>query len=246
MSTIFIETIPIGNGEFEFTQTLTQAGQNIAERVWIENHSDRMYAAMTNLGHACKWIADDKIDRGAVCIVSDRDGLDKKFGGEHDELYEAIHSKDDFQKNRLSYSIFYGKYVAFLDRIRYLADSNEITFTQNLETLKLCNSETPQPFNTDPDSLHLIVNQNWTRENILKLSLKGDKNIATCRACQASITIQQTENFMASTVKHWDTKRLMKIGNPKQLLEHFLNTHLHLHGKLKTKKNKSRQRLQLR
>ena len=239
MSTIFIETIPIGNGEFEFTQTWTSAGVNLHERVWIETHEDRMYAAMTNLGKACKWLEDAKELRASICIVPDRDGRDKKFGGEHDELFEAVHSQADYEKNKIKYSIFYGKYVNFLDRIRHLANANEIAFTQGIETEVQSSKFKVQSFvESNPDDPSLIVNQNWNRDNLLKLSLKGDRNIITCRACQAELIVMQTANFMSSQVKHWETKRVMKITNPKQLIEHFLNTHLYLHGKLKIKKRK--------
>lgn len=133
MSIIHIETTPVGNNHFELLQTWVSGVENLDERTFTEKHEDRMYAAMTNLGYACRWLNDAHAIRGAVCIVSDKDGKDVRFNGEHDDLFEAVYDRNEYKKNRLKYGLLYGKHLGFLDRIRELADVNEITFTQNNE-----------------------------------------------------------------------------------------------------------------
>jgi hypothetical protein len=135
MYTIFIETIPTGHKIYEFAQTLTLDNDNLEERFLTENHDDRMIAAMTNLGKAARWLNDKQIERGAICIVSDKDGKDQRYGGEHDDLFQAIHSQSDYERNRMKYALIYGKHVAYLDRIRELANTNGIAFTQSQDVV---------------------------------------------------------------------------------------------------------------
>lgn len=116
-------------------QTLIVDGRNYDERVRREKHEDRMYAAMTNLGYACRWLVDRGDVRGTVCIQTDTDGKDKRYGGEHNDLFEAIRFRDEYRRNRAKYALIYGRYVGYLDRIRELADSHEIQFTDNSKRL---------------------------------------------------------------------------------------------------------------
>ncbi len=229
MPTVHIETNLIARDQYEFIQTWVNGETNADERTFTETHEDRMYAAMTNLGYACKWLTDDNFVRGSVCIVTDKDGQDQRYNGEHDDLFKAIHSQRDYQLNRAKYAILYGRYVKYLDRIRELANAYEIAFTQNareMESGKLKVESEDRPI--DRSNPFLIRNRKWTRENILKLSLAGAINTATCMACQASINYEQTDKFTA--FRQPDRKgRQVMIRSNKQLVKNFQEIHLGLH-----------------
>lgn len=230
MSIIHIETIPIGKGQFEFIQTWLDRDTCIDERTFVESHDDRMIAAITNVGKACRWFFDNKTGRGTIVIVSDQDGKDYRYGGEHNDLFEAIHSQSDYQKNRLKYSIIYGKHVAYLDRIRELANNQEICFSLNADTLQEINVKGAEFVQREPIPLH-GKSEYWTRENLVKLSLKGAHNIVTCVACRKSIRYNQTDNFRPFTVDNGRGKFNKLIKSNKQLVKYFLDTHVSLHVK---------------
>lgn len=238
--TIYIETNSIGGNAYEFIQTFNVDNQNVNERIIHENHADRMIAAMTNLGYACKWLTEERVSRGAICILKDQDGKDQKYGGEHDDLFEAVHSQTDYDDNRIKYSLIYGRHVSYLDRIRHLANSYEIAFTQNTEV-----QQSRERFN-DPNDPLLIVNRHWTRENITKLKLYGDRNVLECVACQKSIAVQQTDNFTGFRETNAKTDRPILIKTNKQLMDNFIELHLRLHipgyGEVAGKRKKKRQK----
>lgn len=231
MPVIHIETNLIAANEYEFTQTFIVGGENVTERIYTESHEDRMYAAMTNLGYACRWYADENISRGDVCIVSDTDGKDVRYSGEHDDLFEAVYSRSDYQKNRAKYNLIYGRYVKFLDRIRDLADAYEIGFTQNakpLEAIKYEGKEFVQKENINDNNPFLIKNRKWTRLNLIKIDPRGTKNIITCMACQKSISYEQSDNFVPFRTR--DSKgRLYLVKSNKHLVQNFQEIHLGQH-----------------
>lgn len=194
MSVIHIETLPVAKGQYEFIQTWLSQDKCIDERTYTENHADRMIAAMTNLGYACRWFADTQTDRGVIVIVSDTDGKDVRFSGEHNELFKAIHSKIDYLDNRSKYHLIYGRYVGFLDRIRDLADEHEICFTQNSDALEGINDKGAEFVKGNKIPVH-GKSDYWTRSNLLKLDLSGTANTVTYNACRKSIRYYQTDQF---------------------------------------------------
>lgn len=236
MATIHIETNLIAVKEYEFIQTVVVGEINVEERLFQEQHEDRMYAAMTNLGYACRWFADKNESRGSVCIVTDTDGKDKRYSGEHDDLFEAIRSQREYQKNRAKYALIYGKYVKFLDRIRELANSYEIGFTQNDKPVNEIRCGMREFVKADTEyiadySNNPYFNGAWTRDNIIRLSMSGRHNTVTCNACQRSIQYLQTDEF--PTFRHqyllqgkW---RNVTVKNNKQLVKIFQDEHLGLH-----------------
>lgn len=230
MPLIHIETQPVSVHTFEFIQTwIDDQGVNLDEHTYTEKAESRMYAAMTNLGYACRWLNDALASRGAVCIVSDRDGRDVKFGGEHDDLYNAIHSQNDYQRNRTKYGLIYGKYLSYLDRIRDLANLNEITFTQDA-TVTLGLNRGREQFALDPNDPNLPRNRGFTRENLLHISMKGNKNIVACRACTAFIEYKQTDEFIPYAALNATRTRTVRVKSNKQMIAMFLEKHLSLHG----------------
>lgn len=227
MSIIHIETSLVARGEYEFIQTWVDGYNNLDERVFTEKHEDRMFAAMTNLGYACRWLQDKQVSRGSVCIVSDRDGKDIRYNGEHDTLFEAVAFRSDYQKNRAKYALIYGKYVKFLDRIRELADVNEIAFTQNQEPFN------DIKYNAVEVTLSAPVAYSFkgvfTRANLTKLSLAGTKNTLTCRACNKSIIVQTSDAF--TPIRPVGNGRMAGlIKSNKQLVKKFLDEHCKIHG----------------
>lgn len=233
MATIFITTELIAKGEYEFLQTFSVGEINVEERVYTETHEDRMYAAMTNLGYACKWLSELNISRGCICITTDQDGKDHRYKSEHDDLFKAIHSQHDYQKNRKSYEIFYGKYVKYLDRIRQLANEQEIVFTRHTEPSKPVTKDTVAEAEIFQDnSPFLTKNQKWNRDNILKLSLAGSQNKLMCRACQQFILYAQSDSFIPVKVASFARRggeKLLRTNT--QLVNWFLELHLLKHGK---------------
>lgn len=232
MPIIHIETQPIARNQYELIQTwVDDLGNNFDERIYIETHDDRMYAAMTNLGKACRWLNDAVVTRGAVCIVSDTDGKDVRFGGEHNDLFEAIHSRADYLKNRTKYGLIYGRYLAYLDRIRDLADENEITFTQD-DTVKVSIVNKAAEF--EREFVPFVDPATWTAENIVRISLKGSQNTVYCMACPATIVFQQTDSFKKMSKPNGKDKRgkdrYIRIKNPKELIAWFTRRHLERHG----------------
>lgn len=130
MTTIYIETIPKGNNLFDLIHTIEIDGKAVSDDVVkTDGFDDRMIAAMTNLGLACRYLVDNRCERGEVCIVSDKDGKDHRYGSEHDYLYEAVHSHKDYQENRTKYALFWTNHVKYLDRIREYADIWELQIT---------------------------------------------------------------------------------------------------------------------
>lgn len=188
-----------------------------------------MFAAMTNLGKAARWLADENQDRGSICIVSDRDGKDIRFGGEHDALFEAVYSKPDYIRNRAKYGLLYGSHVRFLDRIRDLADAYEISFTQGrspvLQEVVFHGKEIPSEC---PPEYH--ARNFWNRENLITLSLDGSQNKIKCNLCGVSSVVQQKDSFTAFSAFSFKTNRTVILKTNKAFLKFFLEEHLNRHG----------------
>lgn len=227
MPIIHIETNLIRPQEYQFTQTWVTGEMNVDERIFTESHDDRMFAAMTNLGYACKWYADKNFTRGDICIVTDTDGKDKRYNGEHDDLFKAIRSQREYQENRAKYQLIYGRYVGFLDRIRELANAYEINFTQNNTPLVEIQKGAEFTQIVDRNNPYLIANKKWTRQNIIRVSMKGNRNTVTCNACQKSIQYNITDNFAPLRIS--DGKRTTLAKNNKQLVKNFQEVHLGQH-----------------
>lgn len=126
---VYIQTESLGNGKYELFRTETVGFYCKDEQHEIIDAPDRMVAAMINLGRACRWLTDKDVMRGEVVIVTDTDGLDKRYAGEHNDLYNAIHTRSGYRDSRAKYRSFYGDYIKYLDKIRSLADQWEIVFT---------------------------------------------------------------------------------------------------------------------
>ncbi len=227
--TVHIETIPTGHNSYEFIQTWVSGESNVDERILNEKHDDRMFAAMTNLGKAARWLADEGVDRGSICIVSDRDGKDTRFGGEHDALFEAVHNKPDYIRNRAKYSLLYGSHVRFLDRIRDLADNYEISFTQGRSTVLQEVVFHGKEISPECPPEHHARNF-WNKENLVTLSLDGSQNKIKCNLCGVSSVIQQKDSFTAFSVFSFKTNRTIILKTNKAFLKFFLEEHLHRHG----------------
>ncbi len=228
-NTIHIETNPINSSQFELIQTWVTDDKNLDERYYLEKHDDRMAAAIVNVGKAARWFVDEKISRGAVCIISDRDGKDTRYAGEHDTLFEAIVSRDDYQKNRLSYGLLYGSHVARLDRIREYADANEITFTQNAKPLQdiVFHGKEIKPDYIPSGTFSRAF---WNKDNLTVINLNGNRNRITCRLCGSSAMFQQSDSFCTFSAWSEKTNRNRLIKNNKAFIAFFLETHLWRHG----------------
>lgn len=222
---IYIETTPIGNGEFELRQTLTVDGVCKDEREITDVFDDRMIAAITNLGLACKWLIDDNITRGDVTLITDQDGKDVRYGGEHNDLFAAIHSKPEYINNRGKYALFYGKHVTWLDRIRDYADLNEIAFRIGEKDEKITPVVKRNYGGTYYE--HRLMKE-LTRTNITRISMAGASNTIYCTVCGESEKYAQTNEFKPVTATDARGKSFTLKTN-KQLVHNFLERHYGKH-----------------
>ncbi len=226
---VHIETNPLSNSLYEFIRTWVSGESNIDEQYEQFKESDRMAAAIVNAGKACRWLQDENIDRGTVCITSDRDGQDKRFGGEHDALFEAIHSKSEYIRNRAKYQLLYSEHVKRLDRIRDLADANEISFTQNrspvLQEVVFHGKEIETEIPPEHRASYF-----WNRDNLIKLYLDGSQNKVKCNLCGVSSIVQQKDSFAAFSAFSFKSNRTVLIKTNKAFLKFFLEEHVNRHG----------------
>lgn len=228
MPLIYIETTPLTKTLFECSQTWIEAGINTCERFEEIEADSRMSAAMTNLGKACRWLADSNIQGGAVCIATDRDGRDLRYSGEHDALFDAVQDRTEYQKNRQAYIPLYGKYVAYLDRIRLLVDEWYISFTQNDKEIA------PPEYHATPESeimeklLEYGKGNHWTLKNIVSIDLNGKENAITCNACHRRIVFRTTGKFKSfRTISGLHRYKYIK---GKEFIKYFTEKHLHEHN----------------
>lgn len=226
---IHIETNTIGANQFEFIQTWVSGENNLNERYLQEKHDDRMQAAIVNVGKACRWLQDANAVRGSVCITSDKDGRDARYGGEHDALFEAIYNKSEYVRNRAKYNLLYHSHVKHLDRIRELADANEISFTQDrspfLNEVVFHGKELPATVKPEHHARNF-----WNEGNLVTLSLAGSQNRIKCNLCGVSSVVQRKDSFTAFSVFSFKSNRTVIIKNNKAFLKFFLNEHLNRHG----------------
>lgn len=87
--------------------------------------SDRMKAAIYNLGYACKCLADNEVVFGTIEIKSDQDGKDYRYDSEHDALYALVCPLDDIQARK--YRSLYHRYTRYIGRIQTLQYKWKIT-----------------------------------------------------------------------------------------------------------------------
>lgn len=225
---IHIETNPINSNTFELIQTWVNGDKNLDEHYLTEKHEDRMAAAIVNVGKAARWFVDTNTSRGSICIISDKDGKDVRFNGEHDTLFDAIVSRSDYQKHRLKYALIYGNHVARLDRIREYADANEISFTQNAKAL---NDVVFHGRETKANVLPMRqASSYWNKTNLVKISLNGNRNRITCNLCGGTAMFQQKDSFTAFTAWFEKTGKDRQINTNKAFIAFFLETHLWRHG----------------
>lgn len=125
MPKIYCQTVPLSSG-YELYRTLSIGFWNKDEVIESIDAPDRMIAAIINVGMACKWISDLNAPRSSIVIATDLDGKDMRYDGEHNKLYDCISSRQNFQLNRPKYKAFYGDYIRYLDRLRYLVECYEI------------------------------------------------------------------------------------------------------------------------
>lgn len=127
MPVITIETNFIADNCYELIQTVNVGFACIGEITQKINAPDRMVAAMTNLGMACRWFIDRQQKDGIKQIAIQRDftNPDELAGNEHNDLFKAVSNLHNhlfgnvyqYRQDRLKYQAFYGDYVRYLDRI---------------------------------------------------------------------------------------------------------------------------------
>lgn len=129
MPTLTLDTVKIDTGRFELIQTESAGYWNKGETVMEIDAPDRMIAAMTNMGLACKWFSERESDEHRIIILQmDSANPDEMNGAEHNDLFKVINELrgsrytqdvNDFIQARLKYQAMYGKYIAYLDKILF-------------------------------------------------------------------------------------------------------------------------------
>jgi hypothetical protein len=122
MPDIWIDTIRTSPNSFDLIQYEVVGFWCKAERIIVlENEKDRMIAAITNLGCACRHIADNNIKHPLIVIITDADTVK---GKEHQELYEIVGKPySDYLQLRGKLVNFYGDKIRYLDKIeRYITE----------------------------------------------------------------------------------------------------------------------------
>ena len=121
MPALFIETIPIKRGEYQFMQSL-YIGYD-ARGDWIHTYliDERLEAAIINLGMACRYLHTNYQywkKGNMVILITDTDGKDIKYNGEHNALHGLIYPHNSFEAKK--FESLYGEYNKYLLKIREL------------------------------------------------------------------------------------------------------------------------------
>lgn len=103
---------------WDFIWSVSGADWNTDEIHMSVVSDDRLYAAIVNVGKACRCLADNEVFAGTIQIKSDIDGLDKRHDSEHDALFAMLAGGDDPQARKLR--SIYHRYNKFLGRIKQL------------------------------------------------------------------------------------------------------------------------------
>lgn len=118
---IYIQTIRTKKNEFELIHSHYRGLTSIDEQsfIWSDENNDRLRAAIVNVGFALNELA--KYDNDTynnnikiVGIESDKDGKDKRDGGEHDILYNLLVPANDFEGRKMR--SLYNGYERYLGR----------------------------------------------------------------------------------------------------------------------------------
>lgn len=127
MPIITIETNKLDTNSFQLIRTVSIGYANLLEFDEIISAPDRMVAAMTNLGLACRWFIDRNAKDATRQVWLQRDFVnpDEIENREHNDLFSAVRNLHNhlygniyqYRQDRLKYQAFYGDYVKYLDRI---------------------------------------------------------------------------------------------------------------------------------
>lgn len=119
--TIYIETERTPDSpadHWSFIWSVSGADWNTDEIHTPVISNDRLYAAIINVGKACRCLADNEVFAGTIQIKTDLDGKDRRHDMEHDALFAMLAGGDDPQARKLR-SIYY-RYTRYIGRIRQL------------------------------------------------------------------------------------------------------------------------------
>ena len=119
MPIIIVETLPKGSENFQFIQSVFSGASSKGDRITEYKCPSRLLAAIVNVGMACRFLVDEYSEWSKIIeIVSDQDGKDFKYDGEHDILYKLLFPANDYEARKV-FSL-YGEYIRLLDRIQQL------------------------------------------------------------------------------------------------------------------------------
>lgn len=125
MPTLYLETSPLGNNRFEFIQTRYIGLSADAEKVIEWEAPDRLTAAIINLGLACRDLFDNYQGwANSIFIESDTDGLDHKYGNEHNIMFALLFPDNGNQAKKQSK--LYAEYDRHFERLWYLIKQGRI------------------------------------------------------------------------------------------------------------------------
>jgi len=70
----------------------------------------------------------------------------------------------------------------------------------------------------------------WTRQNLIKISLVGSRNIIKCNCCGVMESFEQSDKFVEMLRPNAKNSRaLKKLKTPKDFVAWFLDTHFYQH-----------------
>lgn len=117
MPLIYCQTERIAVNKFELVHSYYLGASPIEDEIeiYIEPENNRLKAAIINIGLACKALTEIDTEIRVVGIEDDNDGLDVRYGGEHNILIAFLCSNNDYEVKKLR--SLYQEYLKFLDRI---------------------------------------------------------------------------------------------------------------------------------
>lgn len=135
MPTIYLETQPVGNEQYDLIQTryIGLSADNEKHIDW--KAPDRLTAAIVNLGFACRDLFENYNGwQNAIFIESDTDGLDHRYGNEHNIMYALLFPNSSYQARKQAK--LYAEYDKHFSRLWYLIKQGNIK-------IKLVNKDNP-------------------------------------------------------------------------------------------------------
>jgi len=113
---LYLETELTGVGKYELMQSRLSVTECLRGEIIHEYETtDRLLAAIVNLGKACAFASNFECKCEAIILSDDSDGRVFKYNGEHKILYSLMNPSDKWQA--LKHQSLYNEYRKYLHKI---------------------------------------------------------------------------------------------------------------------------------